>query len=103
MIVISNINPASQALKFLESRLASDYYRGVESSQHNRYEVSDVHTILRLLDQYAPNRQILVRDLLIYPKSMTMLHSVMMQSRVRELEHKMLCEKIYSLIGIEWD
>ena len=59
MVVISNINPASKALKFLENRLAHDNYRGVESSQHNRYEVDDVHTILTLLDKYAPNRTLL--------------------------------------------
>lgn len=59
MIVITNINPASQALKFLEARLASDSYRGVESSQHNRYKVNDVHTILSIFDKYAPNQKLL--------------------------------------------
>lgn len=59
MIVISNINPASTALHFLEERLTFDRYRGVESSQHNRYEVQDVHQILTLLDNYAPNQGLL--------------------------------------------
>lgn len=56
---VSIINPASQALAFIDKRIDDNNYRGLESSQHNRYDLDEVITTLRLLAQYTPNNLLL--------------------------------------------
>lgn len=53
---VASINPASSALRFLDSRLSFDNYRGIESSQHNRYDSDDLYHILNTLNKYTCNR-----------------------------------------------
>lgn len=56
---VSNINPGNAALEFIDCRLADDKYRGNWSSQHNRFSMHKVITILQLLDKYAPNHSLM--------------------------------------------
>ncbi len=56
---VSNINPGNAALEFIDRRLADDKYRGNWSSQHNRFSMHKVITILQLLDKYAPNHSLM--------------------------------------------
>ncbi len=56
---VSSINPGNEALEFIDRRLADDKYRGSRSSQHNRFSMDKVITILNLLDKYAPNRELM--------------------------------------------
>lgn len=56
---VSNISPGNDALEFIDRRLADDSYRGSSSSQHNRFSMHKVVTILRLLDKYAPNHSLM--------------------------------------------
>lgn len=53
------VSPTNDALNYLAGRIRCADYRGPKSSQHNRYEVDDVHTILSLLHEYAPNRALM--------------------------------------------
>jgi len=56
---VSNIDPANDALYFIDKRLASDNYRGHISSQHNRYTFEELVQFLTLLDEYAPRQSLL--------------------------------------------
>ena len=56
---VSNINPGNEALQFIDRRISDDKYRGDWSSQHNRFSMQKVITILRLLDKYAPNHSLM--------------------------------------------
>lgn len=51
----TEISPDNRALRFLSGRIESPNYRGARSSQHNRYTMEEAHTILQLLDEYAPD------------------------------------------------
>lgn len=53
------VSPSNAALNYLADRIRHVDYRGAESSQHNRYEVNDVHAILSLLDECAPNQTLM--------------------------------------------
>lgn len=69
---VSEISPGNTALEFIDFRVADDNYRGNSSSQHNRFSMHKVITILRLLDKYAPNHslmQIRTTDLSKRPKN----------------------------------
>ena len=56
---INNINQGNKALEFIDSRIKDDKYRGSRSSQHNRYVMQQVVDILKLFDQYAPNKTLM--------------------------------------------
>lgn len=47
------IAPDNKALQYIHRRLESDEYRGAHHTQHNRYVMSDVVEILKLLARYA--------------------------------------------------
>ena len=53
---VSNIRNGNKALQFIDRRLHDDKYRGSESSQQNRYTITQAVTILTLLNKYASNR-----------------------------------------------
>ena len=57
---ITNINPGNQALKFIDYRIDNNKYRGSHFSQHNRYSMEQINTILTLLDKYSPNKSLMV-------------------------------------------
>ena len=40
------IDPSKECLKFLSKRILSNNYRGIQLSQHNRYDVDIISTIL---------------------------------------------------------
>ena len=50
------VSPDNQALLFLAKRIQSKDYRGSRSSQHNRYTLDEVHAILSMLNDFAPNK-----------------------------------------------
>lgn len=56
---ISSIQIGNKALEFIERRVADDMYRGNVSSEHNRYDMREIHTILQLLDKYAPDKSLM--------------------------------------------
>lgn len=57
--VVASISPGNEALAFIDKRISDDNYRGSWSSQHNRYTMDDVIKILKLLDKYAPDRNLM--------------------------------------------
>ncbi len=59
MITVSNINPGNEALRFIDSRINDENYRGSHVSQHNRYEMGQVLKILTLLDKYVPDHELM--------------------------------------------
>jgi len=56
---VTNINPGNKALEFIDSRIRNEKYRGVPSSEHNRYVMTQIITILELLDKYAPDQSLM--------------------------------------------
>lgn len=54
---ITKIDPSNKFLKFLTKRIADDKYRGVISSQQNRYKIEDVNIILTELNKYRLNKR----------------------------------------------
>ena len=62
-IIIGNIQPGNKALEYIERRIRDDNYRGAESSEHNRYDMQEIFTILQILNKYAPDKQLMrIRD-----------------------------------------
>jgi hypothetical protein len=57
---VSNINHDNKSLEFIDSRILDDKYRGSWSSQHNRYTMDTIVTILTLFNKYAPNNGLMV-------------------------------------------
>lgn len=58
-VYVRNISPGNDALEFIDKRLQDDKYRGSRSSQHNRYTMDELITILKLLDKYAPRQSLM--------------------------------------------
>lgn len=56
---VGDIDPANKALAFIDYRLSFNSYRGMESSQHNRYQIDDVYNILKILNDMRPNKGLL--------------------------------------------
>ena len=62
MSYVSNLRP-NDALAFIDERISDVNYRGCASSEHNRYNMKHIHTMLVLLNKYAPNGQLMrIRD-----------------------------------------
>lgn len=57
---IDKINPGNKALEFIDFRVRNEKYRGIPSSEHNRYTMPQVIIILELLDKYAPDQSLMV-------------------------------------------
>lgn len=56
---VSNISSGNKSLEFVDFRLLDDKYRGSWSSQHNRYTMDKITTILSLFNKYAPNKELM--------------------------------------------
>lgn len=62
-MITEQISYGNKALQFIDKRIADDHYRGSKSSQHNRYTMEKIHTILTLLNDYAPAKSLMrIRD-----------------------------------------
>ena len=59
---LSQIDPSKRCLKFLEKRLESDKYRGNQISQHNRYDIGVVKTMLKVLYDISGMNLMQIRD-----------------------------------------
>lgn len=59
-MIVSKINQGNKALEFIDYRVRHEKYRGAPSSEHNRYEMSQIIDILTLLDKYAPNQSLMI-------------------------------------------
>jgi hypothetical protein len=53
---VNKINPGNKALEFIDYRVRDEKYRGAPSSEHNRYVMAQIITILELLNKYAPSQ-----------------------------------------------
>ncbi len=58
--ILSNISSGNKSLEFIDSRILDDKYRGSWSSQHNRYTMEKIVTILTLFNKYAPNKDLMI-------------------------------------------
>ena len=56
---VNKINPGNKALEFIDYRIRDEKYRGAPSSEHNRYVMTKIITILELLNKYAPNQALM--------------------------------------------
>ncbi|BBM89258.1 hypothetical protein COTS27_00954 [Spirochaetota bacterium] len=57
--IVLPIDPNNKALRFIDERISRDNYRGHWSSQHNRYTMDKLRTTLKLLNRYAPNKDLM--------------------------------------------
>ncbi len=58
-MVVNNINRGNKALEFIDFRIKDEKYRGSEASQHNRYVMAQIISILTLLNKYAPEQSLM--------------------------------------------
>jgi len=56
---VININPGNDALMFIDSRIKDEKYRGIHTSQHNRYTMNQIIDILLILEKYVPNQKLM--------------------------------------------
>ena len=62
-MITEKISYGNRALQFIDRRIVNDHYRGSISSQHNRYTMDKIHTILSLLNEFAPALSLIrIRD-----------------------------------------
>lgn len=59
-MTISSISAGNKALEFIELRIQDKKYRGSHYSQHNRYTMVKIVEILKLLNKYAPEKQLMI-------------------------------------------
>lgn len=57
--IASIIDPSNSALHFIDKRIADDKYRGSWSSQHNRYTMEQVVSILSIFNKICPNKELM--------------------------------------------
>ncbi len=89
---IEDIAPGNPAISFIARRIQDDNYRGVISSQHNRYTLEQITIILSTLNGYAPNHSLLrirTTDLSKRPQNLP-----------EELDYARMCDEIKSKVGI---
>ena len=55
------IAPGNKSLEYLEKRIADNNYRGARSSQHNRYDMQQIHSILLSFYQCVDTGLMLIR------------------------------------------
>lgn len=53
------INPGNKAVEFIKKRVADDKYRGSLSIQHTVYDLDKIVLLLKTLNKFAPNKQLL--------------------------------------------
>lgn len=58
-MLVSNISPGNKALEFIDRRILDVKYRGAPSSEHNRFTMAQIITILTLLNKYSPNQNLM--------------------------------------------
>lgn len=58
-MTVNKINPGNKALEFIDHRVKNEKYRGSPSSEHNRYVMTQVISILMLLDKHATKQSLM--------------------------------------------
>jgi len=58
-MTVNKINIGNKALEFIDFRIKDEKYRGSPSSEHNRYIMGQIIEILKLLDKYAPDQNLM--------------------------------------------
>lgn len=89
---IESVAPGNIAVSFIAKRVQDDGYRGVISSQHNRYTLDQVINILAKLSKYAPNMSLLrirTTDLSKRPMNLP-----------EETTYALMCDEIKRAVGI---
>ncbi len=89
---IESIAPGNNAITFIAKRVQDDDYRGVISSQHNRYTLDQVINILSKISKYAPSFSLLrirTTDLSKRPTNLP-----------EEISYALMCEEIKREVGI---
>jgi len=59
-MITEKISPGNKSLKYIDIRIQDEKYRGAPSSEHNRYNMDKIFSILSLLDKYAPEKSLMI-------------------------------------------
>lgn len=89
---LQDIAPGNKSLEFIVSRVKDVKYRGVISSQHNRYTLKKIYVILSALNSLRPNKSLLrirTTDISKRPANL-----------VSEFDYAQMCDEIKKEIGI---
>lgn len=90
--IVLNINRGNKALEFIDQRILDNRYRGLRSSQHNRYTIDKIVKILRLLNKYVPKRKLMtIRTTDISKRPI---------NTVEEREYASFCNEAKATVGI---
>jgi len=89
---ITNISIGNKALEFIDFRVLNKKYRGSPSSEHNRYQMSQLIDILNLLDKYSPDQELMtIRTTDISKRP---------QNRPEEYKYSQFCNEAKQKTGI---
>jgi len=56
---VAGIQPGNQALDFIDRRIADPDYRGVTSSEHNRYDMAEIYQTLGILAKFVATDELI--------------------------------------------
>lgn len=87
---VSSLRP-NEALSFIDKRVNDINYRGSTSSEHNRYNMDQIHKTLVLLDKYAPKQQLMrIRDTDLKKRP---------ENTPEEYDYARFCENVKATVG----
>lgn len=87
---VDSIDPSNIALKYIKKRIADVDYRGVIGSQHNRWDMSELITILKALDQYSSGSKMQIRTADISKRP---------RNTPDEIEYANFCNHVRTVVG----
>ncbi len=88
---VSDIQPGNEALEYIDFRIMDDNYRGVESSEHNRYDMREIYDTLSILNKFAPNHSLMrIRDTDLSKRP---------KNNSDEITYARFCEEVKKTVG----
>ena len=86
---LCEIDPSKNCFKFLAKRIASDDYRGVQHSQHNRYDMDTIFTMLDELYKIVGTNKMVIRTTDLSKRDSNLPEEKLYADYVTELSKKL--------------
>lgn len=87
---VDSIDPSNAALKYIKKRIADVDYRGVIGSQHNRWDLNELITILKALDKFTSGSKMQIRTADISKRP---------RNTPGEIEYANFCNHVKTVVG----
>ena len=86
---LCGIDPSKKCFKFLVRRVASDDYRGVQHSQHNRYDMDTIFTMLDELYKIVGTNKMVIRTTDLKKRPSNLPEEALYANYVNQLSKKL--------------